>query len=100
MRRFGTNAGVLRERVDVVTGKQGVKKRPSPLHADVVKDAMRRNSRWHALAILLDAHGRRPRGERDETDAVETWRALANGEKRDFTISGDGTQRREGAPTY
>ena len=63
---------------------------PPPYDADVVKDACRRNSRWHALAILLDAHGRRPRGERDETDAVETWRALANGEKRDFVSGRDG----------
>ena len=73
---------------------------PPPYDADVVKDACRRNSRWHALAILLDTHGRRPRGERDETDAVETWRALANGEKReggDFTISGDGTSDVGGA---
>ena len=87
---------------EVVTGKQGVKKnaKSRPYDADVVKDACRRNSRWHALAILLDAHGRRPRGERDETDAVETWRALANGEKReggDFTISGDGTSDVGGA---
>ena len=54
-----------------------------PYDADVVKDACRRNSRWHALAILLDTYGRRPRGERDEEDAVETWRALALGEKRE-----------------
>lgn len=52
-----------------------------PYDAVVVKDACRRNSRWHALAILLDTYGRRPRGERDEEDAVETWRALALGEK-------------------
>ena len=45
---------------------------PPPYDADVVKDACRRNSRWHALAILLEAHGRRPRGERDEEDAMET----------------------------
>ncbi|ACO68077.1 predicted protein [Micromonas commoda] len=88
---------------EVVTGEQGVKKnaKSRPYDADVVKDACRRNSRWHALAILLDTHGRRPRGERDETDAVETWRALANGEKReggDFTfISGDGTSNVGGA---
>ena len=67
---------------------------PPPYDADVVKDACRRNSRWHALAILLEAHGRRPRGERDEEDAMETWRSLATGEKReggDCTVSGDGT---------
>ena len=60
---------------------------PPPYDADVVKDACRRNSRWHALAILLEAHGRRPRGERDEEDAMETWRSLATGEKREGGIS-------------
>ena len=60
---------------------------PPPYDADVVKDACRRNSRWHALAILLEAHGRRPRGERDEEDAMETWRSLATGEKREGAIA-------------
>ena len=67
-----------------------------PYDADVVKDACRRNSRWHALAILLDTCGRRPRGERDEEDAVETWRALALGEKREGGVYSYRSSRRDG----
>ena len=64
MRRARTNAGVLRERVRSLPVNRALKNRqiPPPYDADVVKDACRRNSRWHALAILLEAHGRRPRG--------------------------------------
>lgn len=44
-----------------------------------VKDACVRNKRWHALALLLDRNGQKPRGEKDETAAAETWRSLALG---------------------
>ena len=44
-----------------------------------VKDACVRNKRWHALALLLDKNGQKPRGEKDETAAAETWRSLALG---------------------
>ena len=45
----------------------------------VLKDACVRHKRWHALALLSDKNGQKPRGEKDETAAAETWRSLALG---------------------
>ena len=62
MRRARANASVARGSFRGSSRGEIAGPAPYDYDADVVKDACRRNSRWHALAILLEAHGRRPRG--------------------------------------
>ena len=67
----------------------------------VLKDACVRNKRWHALALLYDKNGQKPRGESDETAAAETWRSLALGHLVEgVDTDGEGAVAGRGAQRY
>ena len=67
----------------------------------VLKDACVRNKRWHALALLSDKNGQKPRGEKDETAAAETWRSLALGHLVEgVDTDGEGAVAGRGAQRY
>ena len=66
-----------------------------------LKDACVRNKRWHALALLYDKNGQKPRGESDETAAAETWRSLALGHLVEgVDTDGEGAVAGRGAQRY
>ena len=67
----------------------------------LLKDACVRNKRWHALALLYDKNGQKPRGETDETAAAETWRSLALGHLVEgVDTDGEGAVAGRGAQRY